>query len=416
MSAVTDVRRARSVRDQETRSSGCMPSDDVSFERTISIVKSGKTVRTSTSVVVAVAFTATLIVGLIIGRFTASPNSTGSTPVNGPAAPVQTGGPSVLLPTTKSSGSQLSAGWGSSVTLLEPAALLGDTGGSASGWELSTKGLDREAFLGRLVKRLNIKVTDPFEGAGNSVDLSSQVGPQDAAWVEDDLRMSFGAFIPADAPWVCVADPNCDSRSRFSRPDSRKALQLATSFVNAIGLDSSRFVWEALSSTVQESVRVEGTLQVEGRSVPLYVTIDVSSRGIYSVNGFAANLVKVGPYKIAGPRTVALRSGLPQWAAYGPLNVWQLERGPLKDSASPFSDELLELNESAVSAPSRVGNTPLLPASVVRLTVTAAVPGIGMYRLSDGSPIFLPTWEYDAVNGTRWAMLAIDDQYLTTLD
>ncbi len=318
----------------------------------------------------------------------------------------------MMLPTLAGTLNQSGVGWGEGNTILVPVGTMTDNGGSASGWELTTSGVDQRKLLDAVTRALEITAPGRYRQTKEGLEQVPDKASDPRAWVIDDNRMTFGAFIPEGSPGVCQTTQGCDVRAKFTTPNLQRARDLALGFMDRVGVDASQFAWTSAVNNNGYDARVEGVLQLQGSSVPLYVVIDVSSEGIYSVNAFAARFVKVGPYQIAGPRTVAQRTSRPEWAQFGPTNLWDPPRVNAGEELADWADNLLELDGGVGSTPTRRNGIPLLESNTRELSVGDPVAGIGMYRLSDGSPVVLPTWEYAAADGTRWAMLAIDDKYL----
>jgi hypothetical protein len=55
---------------------------------------------------------------------------------------------------------------------------------------------------------------------------------------------------------------------------------------------------------------------------------------------------------------------------------------------------------------------PALEAPLTNIVVKSAEVSLGHFSLPDGSSVLLPVWEYRGTDGSLWAMIAVEENYV----
>ena len=306
---------------------------------------------------------------------------------------------------------QLGVTWGTSQVILEADGSVPDVSSTRSGWILSTEKTNASKLLQMISSSFRFGNMN-VEQTPTGLQTFEPGTDGKRAWVNNDKRMTFGAYLPELSPAKCSYNPECTTEKRFSTPKKASAISDAIDLYRKLGVDVNAFVWNAQVETQDKNVRVIGTLQVENHALPFLLVTDVSSFGIYSVNGFAASVTEIKGYELVGARTAAKRSQDPAWSSLGPTNLWQ------PTARSTTGEVPIDVDFSALFAGKTAGKIgkyqgrPMLSTPVKRVSVSNPVQGLGLYYLPSGDAILLPTWEFDGSDDARWAMPAIADTYV----
>ena len=359
-----------------------------------------------------------------VGRATA-PDSLASLAV----VPAGNAAPGAMSATTEMSGDAALRGaggwWGP--TVLEPAPGLSDDSGSAPAYTYDRSGVDPQALAAAIAEAMGATATL----TGNATDGWSLAGPSDdggqfTGWVGVDPMASFSGYVDVRSPWFCAAGvasdpvtgavepgavggsvgepmPAC-TPSPMTAPGEQDAIAQVRSAFEQIGLDVTGARFTAL--TYESTVQVSAWIVVDGQVLPTTWNAEVSQRGLVSISGHVARLVALGDYPVVGARTAALRSQDARWSGLGPTWAWRSEGAAVAMPREPIAapDEQPQVRT--------VNGRPVLTSSVSITTVTDATMGVAQFWLADGRPVLLPAWQYTATDGSRWAMLAITDEYV----
>lgn len=314
--------------------------------------------------------------------------------------------------------------WGP--TVLEPVPGLSDEGGTAPAYTYDNSGVDPQALAVAVADvmgataTLTGNATDGWSLAGSSND-----GGQFSGWVGVDAMASFSGYVDVRSPWFCPPStsgagmgavepgssgsgvsepmPAC-TPTPMTAPSEQDAIAQVRSAFERLGLDVDNARFTAL--TYESTVQVSAWRVVDQQVLPTTWNAEVSSRGLVSISGHVARLVALDDYPVVGARTAALRSQDARWSGLGPTWAWRSE-----GAAVPMPGEPVAAPEEQPQV--RVVNgRPVLTSSVSITTVTDATMGLAQYWLADGRPVLLPAWQYTATDGSRWAMLAISDEYV----
>lgn len=330
--------------------------------------------------------------------------------------------------------------------LLDTPEGMADTAGSGTGWKLSAANVDTSSFAARLAELLGVR------GDSRTDDWSIQIGSTDGTgpslWVSRDSMVSFGAYDPQRSPWTCptpgspgtgtvkplpadttsgsapdgspgrepAAAATCESLGKVPAADD--AIENVKALFERAGVTTNRFTWT--SSSDDRSVTVTATLIVDGHRTYNQLSAGVSSAGIFSLSGFAAEPVELGTYPTVGPVTAAKRSYDPRWSTLGPFQVWDTtiiqpaaETTTSKTAPSiPGAQTTTDQSPQATQPARERDGLPVITATVNVVEVTSAAPGLGQFMLRDGTLVLIPTWVYETGDGQRWAMIAVDERHV----
>lgn len=314
--------------------------------------------------------------------------------------------------------------WGP--TVLEPAPDLSDEGGTAPAYTYDNSDVDPQALAGALADAMGATATVTGNATGGwSLAGSSSDGGQFTGWVGVDAMASFSGYVDVRSPWYCpppasgagmgavepgssggaVSEPMpACTPTPMTAPSEQDAIAQVRSAFERLGLDVDNARFTAL--TYESTVQVSAWIVVDQQVLPTTWNAEVSSRGLVSISGHVARLVALGDYPVVGARTAALRSQDARWSGLGPTWAWRSEGAAVDMPREPVvaPDERPQVRT--------VNGRPVLTSSVSITTVTDATMGIAQYWLADGRPVLLPAWQYTATDGSRWAMLAITDEYV----
>lgn len=314
--------------------------------------------------------------------------------------------------------------WGT--TLLEPGAGLSDVAGSAAAFTYDNSSVNPQSLASALAAAMDASGTVSGNATeGWSITGPSNDGGQFNGWVGVDPMGSFSGYVDVRSPWFCASPevrgtdavapgsndgavsepmPAC-TPTPMTAPDQQDAIDQVRRAFSSLGLnvDGVRFT----AATYESTVSVTGWMVVNDQVLPTSWNAEVSERGIVSLAGFTATLTALPDYPVVGARTAALRTQDPRWSGLGPTSVWLPESGEV----TPMARDMAVTPESPAQV-RIVDGRPVITTSVSVVTVTDAVMGLGQYWLADGRPVLLPSWQYTAADGSRWAMLAITDDYV----
>ena len=318
--------------------------------------------------------------------------------------------------------------------LLVPAMSLQGEAGSALAWLFDTEGVDLDEFLRNLAKEFDISgeiVKDEWQQTIGSVN-----GLSASAWVTLDSYGYFGAYDPRRSPWNCIAggspvpadaQPGSISESTLApatpcnltsgtAPTEDSARQKVRKLLQQLGFDLE----EGITTTArnERTVTVSHTLTLDGYQLPWSINAEVSSDGIFSLNGTLARPRPLPNYPVVNAITAAKRSLDPRWSTLGPIPVWDpnlsatIEPMPMTRAETEAQTSRPGATPPATSAITIEDGRPVLDVPVHEVNVVSAKMSLGQFNLANGSVALLPAWEFLGTDGTRWSMLAIEDRYI----
>jgi len=352
-----------------------------------------------------------------------------------------------LMPATETADAAKMAYFYSGRVILLPAETLRGQSGSAPAWTFTAEGVDRKRFitsLGEAIGAIGDVRDEVWQLGVGALDGS---GPN--AWVGTDSHGYFGAYHPARSPWTCAdttkrgaeqlplpADAERDSTvggasessagsmtatatapdmacspSAASSPTADTARRVAHQFLEQVGINTDNFAVTVSPNDVSATVIYTATLQ--GYQLPWSISVEVGPDGVFSANGPLATTRPLPAYPIVDAVTAAKRSVDPRWSTLGPTPIWvgnQNWRGGTVPET--FADADTAVSPTTRPVTTRDGR-PVLEAPVTEKVVTSAEISLGQFTLHDGSSVLLPVWEFQAEDGSRWAMLAVEDNYVT---
>jgi hypothetical protein len=278
---------------------------------------------------------------------------------------------------------------------------------SAPGYVL-TATMDNEQIFDRLERELGLR------GGVENLDGDRTVRRYDEGatlWIDGDLRGSFGAYLPARSPLDCRFGGDCKNSGTFRTPGETDARAAATRLLDAFA-GSKSFVTTTEAENTANNVRVLADLRAGDVVLPLRWTIDVSSAGIYSINGFTAQLRKTADYGLVDPTEAAARTAEALWSTLGPVPLWQpvsnIDESVPADLESWFGRPV---KPSPVSLDAKV--PPKIAAPLREVEVNDARLSLSLFRLDGGQLALLPVWAFETVSGSPgWAALAVTAEHV----
>jgi len=320
--------------------------------------------------------------------------------------------------------------------------------GIAPAWSFTAEGVDRRAFLTNLADAIGL--SGQIREESWQLGVGSLDGTGANAWVGTDSYGYFGAYDPARSPWSCadittkpISQPASEAEivEPFSAPIStcnpvagsapsdEASRRVAREFLEKVGVNVSNSVVNVTTTDASTTVFYSSTLQ--GYQLPWSISVDIGAAGIFSVNGLLAIARPLPAYPIVDAVTAAKRSLDPRWSSLGPVQVWdgtQIGREGIMPATyvddtsaigaprrmsdiSPTTSPSTGLPETTTTVVLRNGR-PALEAPLTNIVVKSAEVSLGQFSLPDGSSVLLPVWEYRGADGSLWAMIAVEENYV----
>ena len=279
--------------------------------------------------------------------------------------------------------------------ILEPAPSIPNAAGAARAYEFTADGVDAQAFVTALAKLVGASGLQRDE---QSFSVGANDGKGPSAYLGRDSMLPFNALDPQKSPWFCEEGKACAEPSGQG-PSEEQALALVRAAFSALGLPADV---ELVATRNGASTSVQALLEVEGKPIQATWSAEVSSEGIYALNGFAARIKPLPDYPIAGARDVALRTKDPRWAGLSPAPV------SMRGQMVPFGEPVNMLGTATTTE--RDGR-PVLSLQVNSVRVVKAESGLMQYVLPDRA-LLLPSWIYTTDDGQQIQMIAIDESYV----
>lgn len=334
--------------------------------------------------------------------------------------------------------------WGGPGAILVPDASLPNTPGTADGYRFTADGVDRRAAARTLLQL--------FGGAGDVRAESGSFVADDTGdvyvWVSEDAMASFSASNNARSPWFCPVDgvtepmpmpePALDSDASGSTsgggaqvspgypgpdtecqpvdgklPGAAAAEDLVRDLMRALGVDAGKY--RLVSTANDRAVSVQAYPIVQGQALGSGWYAEVGPDGLFSVNGYLAELTVMPGYTIVGARDAALRTGDARWSGFGPMLVSQPDRPqPVPMSRDAVTDVATSVAESprAAERTKYVDGRAVITLPLQRVPVAKAERGMTMHYLGNGDAVVLPTWQYTDADGAVWSVIALDEKHV----
>ncbi|MBM3688192.1 MAG: hypothetical protein FJW80_00805 [Actinobacteria bacterium] len=326
-------------------------------------------------------------------------------------------------------------GWGST---FEPDPSLPNESGTATGYRLTSEGIDAAALAAQLAKAFGIK-GEPREENGSIV-----VGPSDGTgpmiYVANDALVSWSYYDPTKNPWNCGVTPlpepapaeasgsagsvdpgapevaECEpTKEAVSEQDAVRAARKILSTIGvsedpATGIDIE---WEAGTDGI--TTWATAWQRVGGNRTQLSWSFTFDHKDVLWANGFAAGLEPVPAYPIVGAFTAVLRSQDPRFTVFGPTPLDYGGVVPMAKARGTVAGSAV--SSDTVVSPS-TSDTPSVPAGDPGkvqvwwdpITVTGAEPTLAQYWQSDGTLLILPAYRLiTADDRGTWAVIAVDE-------
>ena len=288
--------------------------------------------------------------------------------------------------------------------------LKGDAG-TANGYIFVNNSVKRE----ELVKAVAgiIGATGPVSQQEQSLFIGSQDGSSPNATVDAESLINFYGYNPSKSPWDCVnsADSSAGSEGKpntkvcdpneFTLPSRGFAIQELKRVIEQLGIDIN--IDGAVIEEQEKTLNVYINLVIEGSVISMQrLGFNLSSKGIYGINGFAAPTEKISGYEVVSARDAAERTLDARWSNLGPIYI--------------SGDEVVTYNEPALPITggftgSRIEGKPMVEAMIETKVVTSAKLELGTFY-NQGQTLILPMWVFTDKEGSRWGVLALANKYV----
>jgi hypothetical protein len=333
----------------------------------------------ASAAVAMVALVATLLIGMVIGRSSAT------------VAAVPTAvTPTVVVQEPDASPLPIV---GSVMPAEQPLAVftadegLANDRGRATGYRVVDTDIDRRALAEVLAETFGVEGRVVAETTGDW-RVGSANGP--SIVVKGD----------AEASWL-FSDPTIGDLGRV--PAREAALETARTLLGELGVDLAGIDWQVDAATPRTTVIAWQT--INDRRTQLAWRVSIGRRGaITEVSGFAGTLQQVPGYPVLGAASAVRRASQPGWSVFGPTQV-TVDFAAQAEASEPESAFM-------ATSPTFVGR-PVAVATVRELVVTEAELGLAEFTQPSGEVLILPAYLLTAEDGSRWSLLAIADAYVS---
>lgn len=309
-------------------------------------------------------------------------------------------------------GSEVSSkyfGFGRIVLQTDPQ--LGGDAGTANGYIFVNNSVKREVLVKAVAEIIG--ATGPVSQQEQSLFIGSQDGSSPNATVDAESLINFYGYNPSKSPWDCVnsaasstgseGKPDtrvCDS-NEFTLPSRGFAIQELKRVVELLGIDIN--IDGAVIEEQDKSLNVYINLVIEGSKISMQrLGFNLSSKGIYGINGFAAPTEKISGYEIVSAKDAAERTLDARWSNLGPIYISGNEVVAYSEPALPRTGGLTG---------SSVEGKPMVEAMIETKVATSATLELGVFY-SQGQTLILPMWVFTDKEGSKWGVLAIASKYV----
>ena len=288
--------------------------------------------------------------------------------------------------------------------------LKGDAG-TANGYIFVNSSVKREVLVKAVAEIIG--ATGPVSQQEQSLFIGSQDGSSPNATVDAESLINFYGYNPSKSPWDCVnsADSSAGSEGKpntkvcdpneFTLPSRGFAIQELKRVIEQLGIDIN--IDGAVIEEQEKTLNVYINLVIEGSKISMQrLGFNLSSKGIYGINGFAAPTEKISGYEIVSAKDAAERTLDARWSNLGPIYI--------------SGDEVVTYNEPTLPntggfTGSRVEGKPMVEAMIETKVVTSAKLELGTFY-NQGQTLILPMWVFTDKEGSRWGVLALANKYV----
>jgi hypothetical protein len=306
-------------------------------------------------------------------------------PQASPAASAATPPPTVIVASTRP------ASW---PVVFAPSPDLPDTGGIATGYRLVSDGISGGQVAGVLASVLGV-TGQPKQQEDGSWTVGSTGAAQ--VTVEAGPLVSWSFEDPA-----ALASPSPGAPLAADR-----AIELAGALLGSVGVDTASIDWQVERYADAIEVTAWQLLGDARTQLAWHVTLGPTGE-VVKASGFSAGLEEVTGYPVLGAASAVRRSALPTWSAVGPAPIFATA-----DAAAATPDATSATPSASTTA---LAGRPLLAVPLSQVTVTGAELALAQFWQPDGSLLILPAYTLTGADGSRWSLLAVDDQYVRFVD
>lgn len=303
----------------------------------------------------------------------------------------------------------MSFGFGRILIQTDP-QLKGDAG-IANGYIFVNSSVKREVLVKAVAEIIG--ATGPVSQQEQSLFIGSQDGSSPNATVDAESLINFYGYNPSKSPWDCVnragsssgseGTPDvkvCDS-SEFTLPTRAFAIQELKRVVELLGIDIN--IDGADIEEQEKSLSVYINLVIEGSKISMQkLGFNISSKGIYGINGFAAPTEKVSGYEIVSAKDAAERTLDARWSNLGPIYISGNEVVAYSEPALPRTGGM---------SGSTLEGKPMVEAMIETKMATSATLELGTFY-NQGQTLILPMWVFTDKEGSKWGVLAVANKYV----
>lgn len=288
--------------------------------------------------------------------------------------------------------------------------LKGDAG-TANGYIFVDSSVNRDVLVKAVAEIIG--ATGPISQQEQSLFIGSQDGSTPNATVDAEPLTNFYGYNRSKSPWDCVnstdlptgseVKPNtkiCDP-NEFTLPSRGFAIQELKRVIEQLGFDIN--VDGAVIEEQDKSLNIYINLVIEGSMISMQrLGFNLSSKGIYGINGFAAPTEKISGYEIVSAREATERTLDTRWSNLGPIYI-------SGDDVVSYSEPILS-NTGGFTG-SRIEGKPMVEAMIETKVVTSAKLELGTFY-NQGETLILPIWVFTDKEGSKWGVLAIANKYV----
>ncbi len=288
--------------------------------------------------------------------------------------------------------------------------LKGDAG-LANGYIFVNSSVKREELVKAVAEIIG--ATGPVSAQEQSLFIGSQDGSSPNATVDAESLINFYGYNPSKSPWDCgnsagsstgaEGTPDikvCDSNG-FTLPSREFAIQELKRVVELLGIDIN--IDGAVIEEQDKSLNVYINLVIEGSKISMQrLGFNLSSKGIYGINGFAAPTEKISGYEIVSAKDAAERTLDARWSNLGPIYLSGNDVVAYSEPALPGSGGLTG---------SSIEGKPMIEAMIETKVATSATLELGVFY-NQGQTLILPMWVFTDKEGSKWGVLAVANKYV----
>jgi hypothetical protein len=283
--------------------------------------------------------------------------------------------------------------------------------GTANGYTFVNSSVKREVLVKAVAEIIG--ATGPVSAQEQSLFIGSIDGSSPNATVDAESLINFYGYNSRKSPWDCVNSAGsstgaegkpdtrvCDS-NEFTLPSRGFAIQELKRVVELLGIDIN--IDGAVIEEQEKSLYVSINLVIEGSKISMQrLGFNLSSKGIYGINGFAAPTEKISGYEIVSAKDAAERTLDARWSNLGPIYISGNEVVAYSESASPRTGGLTG---------STLEGKPMVEAMIETKVATSATLELGVFY-NQGQTLILPMWVFTDKEGSKWGVLAVANKYV----